>query len=323
MLADNGIAAAGIDAGDVASGAAGSNGGLLLAGLAAFHHDAARELGRRAATDWYHRTAEELERILDATPGAARRTGSLRIATDKEELADCHEQLRMMRADGLVAEEYEGREGTGLLFPADAVFNPLQRCRMLAGSLMAEGVPLFSRTRAVEVTGTRVSTESGVVHCRRVLVAVDGLLPVLLPELADEVKPLRLQMVATAPLPQFLPRPVYARYGFEYWQQLPDGRVAMGGFRDRGGPHEWTLDNSPGGEVQSQLDAYLLQLGISAPVTHRWAATVGYTAKRLLPVNREVRPGVNAIGGYNGTGNLVGAVVAREAAGRIIRELSA
>jgi gamma-glutamylputrescine oxidase len=45
-------------------------------------------------------------------------------------------------------------------------------------------------------------------------------------------------------------------------------------------------------------------------VTHRWAASVGYTPDGK-PLCVEVAPGVVACGGYSGTGNLVGPLTAR------------
>jgi gamma-glutamylputrescine oxidase len=47
-------------------------------------------------------------------------------------------------------------------------------------------------------------------------------------------------------------------------------------------------------------------------VTHRWAASVGYT-QDSKPLCVEVSPGVVACGGYSGTGNLVGPLTARAA----------
>jgi len=66
--------------------------------------------------------------------------------------------------------------------------------------------------------------------------------------------------------------------------------------------------------VQAALERRFEELlGIRPLVTHRWAATVGYTADGL-PVLEQVRPGVWATGGYSGTGNLLGAVCGRAAA---------
>ena len=144
------------------------------------------------------------------------------------------------------------------------------------------------------------------------MVAVDGALDVLIPELASEVRTARLQMLATAPTTDVsLSRPVYARWGYDYWQQRPDGAIALGGARDIGGEGEWTHDASPSAVVQSALEHRLREkLGVSAAITHRWGASVSYTADEL-PIVREVRPSVWAIGGYSGTGNVIGSLLGR------------
>ena len=309
-----GLSVVGVDAATVAAGAAGRNGGFVLAGLAAFHHDAVAALGAERATALYRLTLDELPAFERLTPGVVRRTGSLRIAASAEELEDCERQLERMRADGLPAEPYSGPEGEGLLFPEDRVFDPLARCRRLAALALEEGAALYERSPAVEVTSTAVATPGGRVSCGAVVVAVDGGLERLLPELAGTVRTARLQMLATAPTDELrLPRPVYRRYGYEYYQQLPDGRIALGGFRDRGGEAEWTHDARPDTTVQGLLEGFLREgLGVKAPVTHRWAARVGYS-RGVLPVFARLRGGVVAVGGYNGTGNVVGALLAREA----------
>lgn len=314
-LRDSGLDVVGIDAGPVAGQAAGRNGGLVLAGIAAFHHEAATLLGEDTAADWYRETLGEVGRMLAETPRWLRRTGSLRIAADAAELADCHVQLEAMRKAGLPAEPYDGPEGEGLLFPADAVMNPLGRCRELAARALQAGARLYSNTAATSIDSRLVTTAGGPVRCRAVLVAVDGGLADLLPELADDVRPLRLQMLGTAPTQEIsVPRPVYRRYGFEYWQQLEDGRLLLGGFRDRGGAGEWGAPARAEGRVQELLEEFLRSgLGVKAEITHRWAAVVGYRPE-LLPFSGQVRPGVFAVGGYNGTGNVVGSLVARRAA---------
>lgn len=107
---------------------------------------------------------------------------------------------------------------------------------------------------------------------------------------------------------------MYARYGLEYWQQLADGRIAVGGFRDSGGDAEWTESTETTPVIQSALERHLRDfIGVDAPVERRWAASVGYTADGL-PVLEEVRPGVWAAGGYSGTGNVIGALCGRAAA---------
>jgi glycine/D-amino acid oxidase-like deaminating enzyme len=137
----------------------------------------------------------------------------------------------------------------------------------------------------------------------------------LLPELAPRVRTARLQMLATAPTNEVrYPRPVYARWGYDFWQQLDDGTIALGGARDLGGDAEWTHDARPSAPVQAALESILRDgLGVRAPIVRRWAALVVYTGDGL-PLLTEARPGVWACGGYSGTGNVLGALCGRAAA---------
>lgn len=310
-LRSRGASVVGLEAGQVAGGAAGRNGGFLLAGLAQGHHRMVEQLGREKAAHLYRLTLEEMDRIAGATPDAVRRPGSLRIEDSAEGLADCAAQAKALRADGFAVEEYDGPEGQGLLFPDDGVLQPLQRCRSLAEQLPG----LYEHSPVVSLQPGLVSTPAGRVHAGAVVVTVDGCLEQLLPELIARVRTVRLQMLATAPTDEVVvPRPVYLRDGYEYWQQLPDGRIALGGFRDRGGEDEQTTSRKTTTVVQQALEQFLRErLHVKAPVTHRWAASVGYTAD-AMPIVGEVRPGVWAAGGYCGTGNVVGALCGRAAA---------
>lgn len=307
-----GVSVIGIDADVVAGGAAGRNGGFLLAGLAAFHHDAVRLYGRERAARAYRLTLAELARIAAETPDAVWLRGSLRIAANDQELADCRAQLAAMHADALPVEWYIGPEGEGLLFPRDGTFNPLHRCRSLARQVLAAGAALHERSPAVRIDRGRVATPDGAVQAGAVIVTVDGRLEQLLPQLQGRVRTARLQMLATAPAPEVrFPRPVYTRWGLDYWQQRHDGRIALGGFRDAGGDGEWTTAAEHSAIIQTRLERFLRErLRVTAAVTHRWAATASYTGTGL-PIVEEVRHGVWATGGYCGTGNVVGAVCGR------------
>jgi glycine/D-amino acid oxidase-like deaminating enzyme len=318
LLARGGRSVIGVDAHDVGAGAAGRNGGLLLAGTADNHHDAVRTLGRDAAVDYARRTEAEIDRFVIEYPDLVRRTGSLRIAASDDELADCAAQYDAMRADGLGVARYDGPEGRGLLFPDDAVFQPLERCRVLATRVQSAGARLFGDTRVIAVAPRQVHTARGTIVAEQIIVCVDGRLEVLLPALAGEVRTARLQMLGTAPeLGVRVPRPVYFRYGYDYWQQLPDQRIVLGGGRDIAVDDEWTPADEPTNVVQSYLDHLLRDhLGVTAAVTHRWAASVSYT-QTGLPVCRAVDRDVWAIGGFSGTGNVMGALLARDVAAHV------
>src|SRR5690625_7847144 len=86
QLCAAGLSVIGLDKGTVAGGAAGRNGGLLLAGLAAFPHDAVRLLGADTAVSWYRDTMDEVDRMLPEPPRQVHRNGSLSLADDDSEL---------------------------------------------------------------------------------------------------------------------------------------------------------------------------------------------------------------------------------------------
>lgn len=312
----------GIDAVGIAAGAAGRNGGFLLSGTAEYHHDVVARFGRERAVAMTRLTLDEIERIRAEVPDAVRVTGSLRIAADAAELDDCERQRVQMTADGFACEAYVGPEGHGIVMHADAVFHPVRRARTLAQRALQAGARLFgaSPVHAIESRdGARARTETGIVRAKHLIVCVDGRLEQLVPSLAGEVRTARIQMLATAPEQTVrFTRPVSTRDGFDFWQQLPDGCIALGGGRDISPDTEWTHDTTPTPVIQQYLEQTLRQnLGVQAAITHRWAASVSYTSTGL-PVFRSLGNGVQVVGAYSGTGNVVGALLGRAAAQRAL-----
>ena len=113
----------------------------------------------------------------------------------------------------------------------------------------------------------------------------------------------------TETLPELVfPRPHYARHGYDYWQQTPDGRLVIGGSRDAGLEDEWTAEEATTEVVQRRIESLLRDLlGSSPRITHRWAGIWG-TTDDLLPFVGPVpgREGVWVAAGYSGHGNVLG-----------------
>jgi glycine/D-amino acid oxidase-like deaminating enzyme len=311
-LLDLGVSVVGLERGRIGGGATGRNGGFFLAGTPAFHHEAVAVLGAERAAALYRLTLDQIDRMWLETPDALRITGSLRLAVDQAEVEDCRAQMAAMRSALLPVDPYNGPEGSGLLFPHDAAGNPLRRARTLAGRARMRGARLYEQSAGTAVQPNLIRTPHGSVKCGTVIVAVDGGLARTVPALTT-VKTARAQMLATGPAYEIdIPRPVYARWGYDYWQQLPDRRVVLGGFRDLAGDDEWTDEASPTPPVQDHLEVFLRDgLGIRAPITHRWAGTIGFTQNKLPVI---WRGNGWVFGGYSGTGNVLGAVCGRAVA---------
>jgi glycine/D-amino acid oxidase-like deaminating enzyme len=322
-----GLSVVGVDAGRVAAAAAGRNGGFLVGGPEEPLHNAIELWGEEPAVQLYRDTLAELDLLFALLgPSVVRRVGSIRLAglpgpvvdeTEAEDrqrdAEDCALQAEAMRAHGLAVQDYDDELGTGLFLPDDAAVNPARR--VLGEVLAVAGQAVLAEgTRVLSVRSGRVDTTRGVISAGVIVVAVDGKLEVLLPQLADRVRTARLQMLATTPVrPGRLPCPVYSRWGYDYAQQDPSGVIAVGGGRDHFREDEWTTRDEPSEPVQRYIETAAARMaGQPVQVTHRWAASVGFTDTGR-PLCTLIDDGVAVAGGYNGTGNLVGPLAARAA----------
>jgi gamma-glutamylputrescine oxidase len=325
-LAQHGIETILLERGTVAGGASGRNGGFLIAGVALFHNDARERFGAARAREMYARTLAAQEEVyalaaeLDLEE-TVRRIGLLRLAVSEDEAEHVRRHAEALREHGFPGEVVERDElppvlrRSGLvacLTDHDGALHPARWYRALAQAAEAAGARICEGsavTAPVPAPDERpVETDAGAVRARHVVVAADGALPALVPEYAGRVRPRRLHMVATTPLPPMLDRMVYARWGFEYLQQRPDGRVVAGGFSDVDGQDSYTDSDAGSPAIWDRVERYLREdLAVDAGVTHRWAGVVGYT-EDALPYVGEVpgRPGLYVAGGYSGVGNVPG-----------------
>jgi gamma-glutamylputrescine oxidase len=336
-LAEHGIETLLLESRTVAGGASGRNGGFLIAGLAPFYNDARTRFGAERARAMYARTLEaqrdiyELAEELGADE-SLRRVGLLRLAVSEEEAEHVRDHARALRADGFAGEVVERDElapvlrrtgHVGVLTRHDGALHPARWYRLLAGAAEAAGARICEGTLVpapVPAPGEGpVATERGSVRARHVVVAADGALPALVPEYAGRVRARRLHMVATEPLPPTLDHLVYARWGYEYLQQRPDGRILAGGFSDVDGDASFTDSDAGSPEIWERVERYLREdLGANGGVSHRWAGVVGYSDDSL-PYVGEVpgRPGLYVSGGYSGVGNVPGFMCGRDLADTI------
>jgi len=118
------------------------------------------------------------------------------------------------------------------------------------------------------------------------------------------------RLIVSEPIEERLyDRPHYARHGFDYWQQLPDGRIVLGGFRDHSIMDELTDREELTPTIQSSLESFLQELaGREVEVTHRWAGIFGLTQDALPLVGPVPGDGgrVWVAAGYSGHGNVLG-----------------
>jgi gamma-glutamylputrescine oxidase len=306
-LAESGLRVRVHEARTIASGASGRNGGFALRGGALPYDRAKETLGPERAEALWRLTERSLDRMEKLAGDALRRVGSLRLAADEQERAELRSEHDALGEDGFAVEwvdelgERLARHYVGALFhPRDGSLQPARWIRRLATRAAAAGATL--------VEGDRVRSLEGV-DADAIVIASDGYPSGLLPEVDQVVQPTRGQIVVTEPLDERLyERPHYARHGFDYWQQLPDGRLVVGGRRDTDLETEFTSEEATTSTIQAGIELLVRDLvGRLPPITHRWSGIFG-TSPDALPLVGRVpgRDSVWVARGYSGHGNVLG-----------------
>ena len=342
-LAERGVECTVVEARTAASGASGRNGGFLVAGAAPAHQDAIRLFGHDVAVGIYRATLASEQRIYEIADeiGAGEHfahVGCLRVTWEPEELEHARVQYEAMRADDLPAEWVDEadlpaivrRPGrVGVFSPPDATMHPARWVRAFSRAIEQRGVRIFEHSpvpeplaapgpggfavRPAAARCTRSASSSRpTARCR-------SSCPTTRPACARSGCTWSRRRLAE----RIVPCAIGARWGYEYFQQRPDGRIAVGGFSDHdgeGAADSYTTAEEPSPAIHARLERFLRDdLGVEAPVTHRWVGLVGYSRDERAFVGAVPQhDGLFVAGGYNGTGNLNGFT-----AGRIVSELLA
>jgi len=295
------------EAREIAGGASGRNGGFALRGGAPAYDVAREELGAERASGLWMLTERYLDRLEGLAGDAFLRTGSLRLAADSAEAAELEAEYEALREDGFAVEwrrdlpdALAGRFDGAIFHPPDGSLQPARWVRRLAALAAEAGAELREHERVESLDE---------LDADQVVIATDGYTQGLVAELDAVVQPTRGQVIVTEPLErQVFPCPHYARHGYDYWQQTPEGRLVAGGFRDKALDHEHTAEEATTPLIQGYLEEFVSEmLGRRPSIEHRWAGIFGSTADRLPlvgPLPGDARVWVSV--GYSGHGNVMG-----------------
>jgi gamma-glutamylputrescine oxidase len=339
-LLEQGLSVVMLEARDVAGGASGRNGGFASTGTALGHAALAARLGDAGAARLQRATEEALDEMEALArelrvPEAVRRTGSLWLA-DETEAHDMRAMIAAAARGGIRAEPARERIPPALRrhfadavhLPQDGELLPALWVRALAGGAADRGAVVFERSPVVELDpeggGWRALSPAGSVTADAVVIACDGLIPEVAPQLAGTIYPVRGQVAATAVLPparRVLDVPAHSLFGFFYYRPTGDGRIVVGGGRVFDLEAEYTDEERATMPIQSAIDRFAAEtLGLDGvPMEHRWAGIMGFSADRLpLAGPLPGRDGLYIAGGYSGVGNVQGHLC-----GRLVADLIA
>lgn len=248
-----------------------------------------RRYGEALAAEVWAFTEENHYRLAEALAGRAgyARRGSDVLAASKAEAEQLEASAQLLSEAGVEVSYREGR----LTNPRDGELDPAA-----AVAALASDCPPGSIAEGLEVT----NLEQLPVRAGATVLCTNAYTPQLLP--ITPIEPKRAQILATAPeAARVAERPVYSDHGYRYWRQLKSGEVLCGGWRNLAFEEEsgYSLETTP--RLQRAIEQHLRELRVKAPVSHRWAGTMGFTPDGLPLVGR-AREGVYVMAGFNGHG---------------------
>lgn len=296
-LATQGASVAVLEAGRIAGAATGRNAGFLLAQPAEPYGERIAIWGRegaRAVLQIGRRTHQRIAHLAESLriDCEYRRTGSLRLTRSEEETEDMRSSLPELRHDGFPMREVAREDvlpahavskfHSAFEVPEDGVVHPV---KFIAG-VAAEAVRLGARLHeASRLTGARwqdgvweAQCNGHTVRARTIVLATNAYAPELVPSLQQLIVPRRGQVITTSPLEVKLdPRPMYANYGYQYWRQMPDGRLLIGGWRNITFDVESTYEDATTPAIQAAIEGGMKDLlPEGATIEYRWSGTMGF-----------------------------------------------
>jgi gamma-glutamylputrescine oxidase len=335
-----------LEAKQLANGASGRNGGLVLNGITVRDADAdlmAREFAvTRGAID-------DIEALIrdHQLPVRFRRTGVVHVSTTAESAEHAHAMTEQLVARGVPLRYLHGAELGGMLQmrgahgavldPTEALLVGVDLIRAMRPLLVAQGVQIYESTpvtRVREGATIELTTPRGVVRARAIVLATSGYTPQL-GYFKTGLLPVISHVIATEPLPPDL----LARTGLgnvagffddsprlAYGSVDADGRIVFGGGTTAayayrfGNATTFEAHRDDAGEraLRASLTSYFPDLG-NVPISHRWSGPLDLTLVRhcamgVLGAHRNIYYAV----GFSGHG-----ITLANLAGRVLTDLYA
>ena len=327
-LAQQGVKVVLMEKETLGSGATGRNTGFILSGTVEHYNRAVTFWGKdKAKRVWKYtqRNHEILKEIIkdEKIDCDYEQKGSLVLATTEQEGKEIRETYALLSEDGFSCEWLSSNDCTELLntdfftgavrMPQDGGFHPVNFVSRISETLKKQGVSVFEKTPVIDIQSSgmennlEIHLEKGKVDCAMAILATNGYTQYIVPELKDYIVPVIGQAFVTEPVQKSMFREViYANFGYEYWRQLPDNRIMVGGFREHAKKQIIDISDHIDLELLDGLHDYFTNIFTEARnvcMTHAWSGIMGFS-KDGFPIlgATSAYPNLFICGGFTGHG---------------------
>jgi gamma-glutamylputrescine oxidase len=321
-LKDAGLDVVVLDKGEVCAGATGKNAGFITCGSVEHFNRQMERLGVDDALALWRMSQDNIDLIEELLVGDGldcdfARRGTYSLAGTEQELGELRETCDTLHGLGmnvdwieredvlrdLGAEHFTG----GVLYQDDGEVHPVKLTR---GMLARSGARVFPHHEVRDIASTgdtvTIKTQRATFEGTLCILATNGYSHTVHPWFREKIYPTRGQIIVTEPVAPFLPAPCYANFVLDYFRQLPDGRVLIGGFRQLEKEREIGTADEPSPVIHAALEDFLHKhfprlRGVK--IDYHWAGIMGFSVDGLPMIGAlPGSPNIYFLGGYTAHG---------------------
>ncbi len=290
-----------VEKAEIGSGASGRNAGFITCGSVEHFNRLISKHGEKEALEIWrfsetnlHLLEEEIIKGDNSQLGFEKK-GSFSLASTEQEFKELKKSYELMQTLGVNVEVIEGddiqtrlgAEGFigGIKYCDDASINPMQLLTKIKEVITQDSnFTLLENHEVYKIDSIGdeklIKTKKGHIKSHIVVMATNGYSGQLHDFFKDKIFPTRGQILATAPVPHFMEGPCYANFVLDYFRQLPDGQVVIGGFRQLQKDVEIGYSDEVSDVIQKALEEFLhkhVPNVKEAEITHRWTGIMGFS----------------------------------------------
>lgn len=304
-------------------GATGRNAGFITCGSVEHFNRLCERWGEDKALEMWRFSEKNLELlkehiIQDDKTIEFRQDGTFSLASTEEEFKELRETAVLMKrfdisVDILSKKDIEDRLGViqfvgGIKYLKDASVDPIKLLNLMVKKTKADiltGHEVFEITNRPD--GTVVAkTDKSEIHASIGLLALNGYSAQLKSYFQDKIYPTRGQIMVTEKVDQFMEGACYANFVLDYFRQMENGKVLIGGFRQLEKATEVGYSDHTSDVIQEALykflQTYIPRLE-NKKITHRWSGIMGFSADGQPMIGAlPDEPQIYFAGGYTGHG---------------------
>lgn len=296
-----------IDKNFVGSGASGRNAGFITCGSAEHFDKLTQQFGLQKAHEIWKFSEDNRELLMqeilqsDLSKVDFKQSGSCTVAPNPESWQRYQGILDNMKSCGIDVEliterVLESEFGVknfngGIFYKLDGYIHPMKLLKTLCAKLKNTNFFLGEEIVSVNDSKTEIHIKSSKKEFKvgKIIYALNGFAPQLLPELKPLIKPMRAQALITEPLPHFVRGPCYLTKHLCYFRQLPTGELLVGGFRNMDIDGENTDVETITGKIQYALTDFTrtyFNNTENVKINYRWGGIMGFAPDSQMMVGR-------------------------------------